>query len=366
MSCDLIQLATSGVAKLQPYQPGKPIDELERELGISNIIKLASNENPLGCSPTVKKAIAEFDNYSRYPDGNAFRLKNKLAEKHNVSLDHITIGNGSNEILELIARATVTTQHEVLFSQQAFAVYPLVTQAIGAKSIICPTKDWGNDLTQMLSLITDSTRVIFLANPNNPTGTWFNHSEMQAFMHAVPESVIVVLDEAYYEYATVEDYPDAESLLKQFSNLLVCRTFSKAYGLASLRVGYSVSHPDLADLLNRVRQPFNSNALAMLAAETALDDENFLQQSVELNNTGMQQLCQAFDSMGLHYIPSMGNFISMDLQQAGIPIYQKLLHKGVIVRPVENYGMPDFLRVTIGLEQENKKFINALTSVLAT
>lgn len=365
MSCDLIQLATPGVAKLQPYHPGKPIDELERELGISDIVKLASNENPLGCSPKVKKAVENFNDYSRYPDGNAFALKSRLAERHSVSEEQITIGNGSNDILELITRAIVSREHEVMFSEHAFAVYPIVTQAVGATANIVSAKDWGNDLGLMQTLITENTRLVFLANPNNPTGSWFQQIEFQDFMDAVPSSVIVVLDEAYYEYADCENSSTADGLLGAYSNLIICRTFSKAYGLASLRVGYALSHVDLADLMNRVRQPFNVNALALLAAETALEDQDFIQRSVTLNKAGMQQLCEAFDSMGLHYIPSMANFVSVNLQQDGMAAYEKLLKAGVIVRPVANYGMPEHLRITIGLEEENNKFIQALTGILS-
>lgn len=365
MSCDLLALATTGVAGLKPYQPGKAIEELQRELGLDQVVKLASNENPLGCSPKVKQAIASFDDYARYPDGNAYTLKCVLAEKHAVAIDQITIGNGSNEILELIARAVLTLEHEVIFSEHAFAVYPLVTQAIGARSIVCPAKEWGNDLTGMLTLINANTRIIFLANPNNPTGSWFNQTDFSSFMQQIPENVIVVLDEAYYEYAIAADMPQSEFLLPSYPNLLISRTFSKAYGLASLRIGYAISHPDLADMLNRVRQPFNSNSLAMIAAVTALQDEAFIAQSVELNQAGMQQLTQAFDSMGLYYIPSMGNFISVNLQQSGSDVYQQLLQQGVIVRPIDNYAMPEFIRVTIGLEHENTQFINALGNVLS-
>lgn len=365
MSCDLLALATNGVAALSPYQPGKPVEELQRELGLDNIVKLASNENPLGCSSNVKQAIAHFDEYSRYPDGNAFTLKNKLANLHSVGTDQITIGNGSNEILELIARAILTPEHNVIFSEHAFAVYPLVTQAIGATAITCPAKDWGNDLDGIINLVNDQTRIIFIANPNNPTGTWFGHDDFVNFIKRVPTNVIIVLDEAYFEYADKNDFPKALELLKDYPNLIISRTFSKAYGLASLRIGYAITHKDVADLLNRVRQPFNSNAIAMLAAEVALDDQAFIQQSVELNIQGMQQLSSAFDSMGLHFIPSMGNFLSVNLQQPGMDVYQALLKRGVIVRPVANYAMPDFIRVTIGLEEENQYFINTLSEVLA-
>ena len=364
MSCDLFALANPGVAALTPYTAGKPVEELQRELGLDQIVKLASNENPLGCSPRAKAAIHRFGDYARYPDGNAFALKHALAEHHRVDAEQITIGNGSNEILELIARAVLSAEHEVIFSEHAFAVYPLVTQAVGAKAVTCPARDWGNDLDAIAAAITDRTRIIFLANPNNPTGTWFQGQAFEAFLKQVPAQVLVVLDEAYHEYfAAAADF-DAVSLLESYPNLIVSRTFSKAYGLASLRIGYALSHPQLADLLNRVRQPFNSNQLALLAAEAALGDREYIQQAVAINAEGMQQLSRAFDSMGLHYIPSMANFISVDLQQDGHAIYEALLHRGVIVRPVANYGMPNFIRVSIGLENENQRCIDALGDVL--
>ncbi len=365
MSCDLFQLATPGVAGLQPYHPGKPIEELQRELGLEKIIKLASNENPLGVSGAAKKAVHAFTDYCRYPDGNAFLLKQKLAERHSIATNQITIGNGSNDVLELITRATATAEHEIVFSAHAFAVYPLVTQAIGAKAVVIPAIDWGHDLQAMAAAINERTRIVFIANPNNPTGTWLTHAAVDAFLASVPEEVIVVLDEAYYEYANQHDYPDSEQLLQQYSNLVVMRTFSKAFGLASLRVGYALSDPALADLMNRVRQPFNVNSLAMVAACAVLDDDDYIERSVQVNTTGMQQLIAGLDSMGLHYIGSRGNFICINLQQSGAGIYQKLLHEGVIVRPIDNYGMPEFIRVSIGTEQENTAFLAALTQVLS-
>jgi histidinol-phosphate aminotransferase len=364
MSCDLLTLATPGVAGLQPYQPGKPVEELERELGISNIIKLASNENPLGVSSAVRQAVHAFNDYGRYPDGNAFTLKAMLAEKHGVTADRITVGNGSNDVLELIARATVTREHEIIYSDHAFAVYALVTQALGANAKVTAAVNWGHDLVAMQAAVSDNTRIIFIANPNNPTGTWLSHDEMVAFMRTVPDHVIVVLDEAYYEYASADDYPDSAALMQKHDNLMVTRTFSKAYGLASLRIGYAISSPALADLMNRVRQPFNVNSLAMIAAQAALGDERFLAESIAVNAAGMQQLIAGLDDMGLHFIPSRGNFIAVNLQQPGAVVYQKLLHEGVIVRPVDNYGMPDCLRVSIGLEDENARFLLALAKVL--
>ncbi len=366
MTCDLLNLATQGVASLQPYQPGKPVEELERELGIKNIIKLASNENPLGASPKALEVLKHPGDLSRYPDGNGFRLKAALAKYHAVAMDQITLGNGSNEILELIARAILTPEHEVVFSKHAFAVYPLVTQAIGAKAVEVPARNWGHDIDAMLAAITARTRLMFVANPNNPTGTWIKKSELRRLLESVPDHLIVVVDEAYFDYVQDTDYPNSMAWLNDFPNLLVTRTFSKAYGLAGFRIGYGVAHKTISDMLNRVRQPFNINSLALACAEAALADRVHIEKSIRLNQEGMQFLVKAFKNMGLDYIPSAGNFVCFDLQRPGREIYNKLLHEGVIVRPVDNYGMPNHLRVTIGLEQENKRFIESLEKVIKT
>jgi len=367
--CDLFSLATKGVQSLSPYQAGKPIDELKREYGVSDVIKLASNENPLGPSPKVLSAIEnELAELSRYPDGNAFDLKTILAKKHNVAENQITIGNGSNDILEILTRAFVTAEHEVVFSQHAFVVYPIVTQAVGAKAVVVPAKNWGHDLEAMQQAITDKTRVIFIANPNNPTGTWLGLKELSAFLQAVPNNVLVVLDEAYFEFADCDvdakDYPNGIELGKKFPNLIVTRTFSKAYGLAGLRVGYSISDPQIADALNRVRQPFNVNSLALKAAEVAVGDSDYLEKGLKLNADGMNYLISAFDKLNLTYIPSVGNFICVNVGADAMKVYDDLLYQGVIVRPVANYEMPEYLRVTIGTEEENNRFIEALTKVL--
>lgn len=367
--CDLFSLATKGVQALSPYQPGKPIDELEREYGVSDIIKLASNENPLGPSDNVIAAIQnELKDLSRYPDGNAFALKQALATKHNVSLEQITVGNGSNDILEILTRAFVTPEHEVVFSQHAFAVYPIVTQAVGAKAVVVPAKNWGHDLDAMQKSITDKTRVVFIANPNNPTGTWLAKDELATFLENVPAHVLVVLDEAYFEFAdndaAAKDYPNGMEWLSSYPNLIVTRTFSKAYGLAGLRVGYSVSHPQVADALNRVRQPFNANSLALCAAVVALADVDYLNEGVSLNAKGMQQLVSSFDEMNLTYIPSVGNFVCVNVGDKAMKVYDDLLYQGIIVRPVANYEMPEYLRVTVGTKEENERFISALQKVL--
>ena len=367
--CDLFSLATKGVQALSPYQAGKPIDELEREYGVSDVIKLASNENPLGPSEKVLSAIQnELAELSRYPDGNGFDLKKALAKLHSVELEQITLGNGSNDILEILTRAFVTPEHEVIFSQHAFAVYPIVTQAVGAKAVVVPAKNWGHDLEAMQQAVTDKTRVIFIANPNNPTGTWLGKDELSTFLQAVPETVLVVLDEAYFEFAddddSAKDYPNGIEWIKQHPNLVVTRTFSKAYGLAGLRVGYSVSHPQVADILNRVRQPFNVNSLALKAAEVALTDIAHLEAGIKLNAKGMAQLISAFDEMNLNYIPSVANFICVEVGEQAMKVYDDLLYEAVIVRPVANYEMPDYLRITIGTEEENNRFITALKKVL--
>ncbi|MDX1824171.1 MAG: histidinol-phosphate transaminase, partial [Thiohalomonadales bacterium] len=283
---DIYSLATPGVQALQPYQPGKPLTELEREYGIREAVKLASNENPLGPSPAALAAIREqLADLARYPDGNGFALKAALAQKHNIDAAQITLGNGSNDILELLARAFVTTEHEVIFSQHAFAVYPIVTQAVGAKAVVTAARQWGHDLDAMLAAINEKTRLIFIANPNNPTGTWLTRQQLEAFFSRVPSHVVVVLDEAYFEYASdpamgASEYPNGIQWLKTCSNLVVTRTFSKAYGLAGLRVGYSISQAPIADLLNRVRQPFNVNSLALAAAEAALQDKGHLEKGL--------------------------------------------------------------------------------------
>lgn len=363
MSCDYISLATKGVQGLTPYQPGKPVEELERELGIQNIVKLASNENPIGPSPKALEAIkTQMAELTRYPDGNGFELRQALANHLSVDAEGIVLGNGSNDVLDLIAQAFLEPGKEAIFSEYAFAVYPIATQAAGATAVITPAKNWGHDLDAMIAAITDNTKVIFLANPNNPTGTWFTKAEFEGFISQVPESVIVVLDEAYFEYVDEPEYPRGLEYLAQYPNLVVTRTYSKAYGLASLRVGYSVSNTQIADVLNRIRNPFNVDSFALAAAKAVLGDVEYLQKSVEVNRAGMSQLTLAFESLGLDYIPSVGNFISVDFGKDAAPIYEALLREGVIVRPMAAYKMPTFLRVSVGLEEENARFIEALSS----
>jgi len=364
---DFLALAQPGVQQLSPYVPGKPVDELARELDLdpAGIVKLASNENPLGPSPKALEAIqAELAELTRYPDGNGFELKSRLAARCGVQINQVTLGNGSNDILDLVARAYLAPGLNAVFSQYAFAVYPIATQAVGAAGRVVPAKEHGHDLEAMLAAIDPNTRVVFIANPNNPTGTWFGPDALERFLARVPSHVLVVLDEAYIEYAEGGELPDGLQYLSRYDNLLVSRTFSKAYGLASLRVGYALSSAQIADVLNRVRQPFNVNSLALAAACAALDDADYLAKSRQLNDAGMAQLEAGLRELGLSWIASKGNFIAVDFARDTAAINQALLRTGVIVRPVAGYGMPNFLRVSIGLPAENARFLEALAGVL--
>ncbi len=362
-----LDLATPGVQGLHPYQPGKPVNELQREYGIGAAIKLASNENPLGPSPkALAAARTALDGLARYPDGGGFALKAALAAKHGVTPEAITLGNGSSDVLDLVARAFLTPRHNAVFSEHSFALYPIVTQAVGARAQVAPAQDgrrgvrYGHDLEAMAARVDGATRVVFIANPNNPTGTWLRAAELEGFIAALPPWVIVVVDEAYFEYVEGAEYPDASTWIPRYPNLVVTRTFSKAYGLAGLRVGYGISDAGVAELLNRVRQPFNVNAVALAAAEAALDDAAHLRASIEVNREGLCFLAEAIDEMGLDYIPSVANFLSVDVGSSSGSVYEALLRQGVIVRPVANYGLPHHLRVTVGLAEENRRFIEAL------
>ena len=365
--CDQVQPQILGI---HPYIPGKPVSELQRELGLTYISKLASNENPLGASPQAIVAIQNtLKDISRYPDGSAFELKSDLASFLGVKPTQVAIGNGSNELLELIARVFAGRGDEIIYSQYAFAVYPISAQVVGATGVEVPAVDWGHDLNAMLAAITDKTKVIYIANPNNPTGTLFSRSQWEAFISQVPKEVVVVLDEAYLEYAKSfdadHDYPDGCDYLQNYPNLLVSRTFSKAYGLASLRVGYLLGCDEIIQYINQLRAPFNVNQLAQVAACSALSDQAFVADSMLLNQQGMRQLIEGLEALSISYIPSAGNFICIDLGDAALDINQKLLAEGVIVRPLANYGMASFLRVSIGKQVENQHFMDALKTVLS-
>ncbi len=358
-------LTQPGVAKLSPYQPGKPEDEVQRELGLERVVKLASNESPIGASPkAIASAQQVVTGMHRYPDGSGHRLKAALSERLGVDTAQITLGNGSNDVLMLIAQAFAGPGCEIVFSRYAFAVYPIATLAVNATPVIVPDRDYGHDLKAMREAITPHTRILFIANPNNPTGTWLRHAELLAFLEQVPRNVLVVLDEAYAEYVEEPDYPNGVAWVADFPNLIVTRTFSKAYGLAGLRVGYSVSHPAVADRLNRVRQPFNVNMAALAAAEAALADTTHLEEAVAVNRRGKRRLEQAFKDMRIPYIPSVGNFITFECPGEAAPVNDSLLKRGVIVRPLAPYQMPRHLRVTIGTEEEVSFFLDALKAVL--
>lgn len=359
--------AIDAIQSLQPYQAGKPVEELERELGISSAIKLASNENPWGCSPKVTDGINRtLKDLSLYPDANAYYLKQALAKKYQVDINQLTIGNGSNDVLDLLARTFLTGGDEAIYSEYAFLVYPLVVQAVGATARVAKAlntdddQPYGHDLKAMLALITDKTKIIFVANPNNPTGTYFSKQALDDFINQVPKSIIIVLDEAYFEYVEKPDYPNGLDYLSQHDNVVVTRTFSKIYGLASLRVGYAISHPDVSDVLNRVRQPFNGNSFGLIAAQHSLVDTQFVTQCKNNNSEALHDFCSYLDSHQINYIPSVGNFVCVEFGANAMDIYQQLLQKGVIVRPVANYGLTNHLRISMGTVDEMTILKNAM------
>ncbi len=366
MACDdFISRAVPGVRRLTPYQPGKPEDELQRELGLESVIKLASNECPLGPSPKgMAAARTAVDQVHRYPDGGGHRLKRALSERLGVTPEQLTLGNGSNDVLELLVRTFVAPGERVVFSQYAFAVYPLATQAVGGEAVVVPARDWGHDLPAM-ARAARGAKLVFVANPNNPTGTWVDAGTLEAFLAAVPSETLVVVDEAYHEYLHGRPgYASALDWLDRHPNLVITRTFSKAYGLAGLRVGYAISQPEVAELLNRVRQPFNVNLPALAAAEAALDDETHLARAREVNEHGLEQLQRGLEALGLRWIPSVANFLTVDLGHPAGAVYDALLRRGVIARPVGAYGLQRHLRVSVGLPEENRRFLAALSRVL--
>ncbi|MEA3412592.1 MAG: histidinol-phosphate transaminase [Pseudomonadota bacterium] len=364
-------LAVEGVRRLRPYEPGKPVETLEKELGIRDSVKLASNENPLGPSPLAVAAMRDrLDAVSFYPDGNGFALKEAIARRHGLSMDCVTIGNGSNDILELLARTFLSPGKAAVYSAHAFAVYPIVTTATGAASRVAAPHSpdaampYGHHLENLYRRVDRDTRLVFVANPNNPTGTWLTSDTLQDFVGSLPSHVICVVDEAYAEYVSEPDYPDTSTWLERFPRLVVTRTFSKIFGLAGLRVGYGLSHPGVAELLNRVRQPFNVNLLAQDAARAALGDGAHLEKSRGVNDDGLAMLASAFGERGLDLIPSVANFICVDVGREALPVYDTMLREGVIVRPVANYGFPDHLRITVGTRAQNLRMLAALDKAL--
>jgi len=363
---DLKKLVNKGIDGLSPYEPGKPIEDLERELGIKNAVKLASNENPVGPSPKIIDSIEKIVKEThRYPDGNATRLKAKISRKFNILENQVTVGNGSNDIIEFVARSFLGPNDSAVYSEHAFAVYPLVVRAVGAMGIEVPAKNFSHDLEAMLDSIEENTKLIFIANPNNPTGSFIQQSELLNFLEKVPEEIIVLLDQAYFDYSSFETSDVEFDVLERFPNLVISRSFSKAYGLAGFRVGYSVSSIEIADYLNRVRQPFNANSLALYAAEIALDDDQFIKKCLELNFEQKQILFNDLQALGFECLPSRANFISFDCREDSNDAFNKLLLEGVIVRSLRVYKMPNFLRVSVGLPEENLTFLEKIKSTLS-
>ncbi|WP_296175969.1 histidinol-phosphate transaminase [Psychrobacter sp. UBA2769] len=361
--------AYDSILELAPYQTGKPVEELTREYGVSDVVKLASNENPLGCSPHVTLAITEqLGELARYPDGNGYYLKQALADVNDVSVEQITLGNGSSDLLYILASSFAGSDDAIIYSQYAFIIYPMLAKMQGATGIEVPASRFGHDLKAMSQAVVDNpnTKMVFIANPNNPTGTQLAHEELRAFVASVPSSVLVVLDEAYIEYSPESNN---RSLLDEFDNVIIVRTFSKAYGLAGLRIGYALSSVPVADLLNRIRQPFNVSRVALAAAAAALADQDFIEKSRLNNQEQMRWLEKQFDALGLGFIKSYANFIMVEIEVemediTVAAIYQALLEQGVIVRPLESYGLPNWLRITVGVAEDNMRLIDTLRSIL--
>ncbi len=374
VTADWLKRTAAGIAELHPYIPGKPIVELERELGLVDTIKLASNENPLGPSPLAWAAIQKVaGEVHLYPDDSGHTLRHKLAGCCAVAPQAITLGAGSSDVIDMVARVFLEPGVNAVYSEHSFAMYQIYTQACGAAAKVAPPlpvdhshMPYGHDLDAMAALIDNNTRVIFIANPNNPTGTWLSKTEVASFLESVPSDVVVVLDEAYTEYVTEDEFPDGIEWLADYPNLIVTRTFSKMYGLAGLRIGYGISSPELASVIQRVRHPFNANLVALAAAEAVLDDDAYVRQGREVNQQGMLQLMSAFDAMGLVYMPSVANFLTVDLKREAAPVNDGLLSQGIITRPIANYNLPNHLRISIGTESQNSRFITALEKELSS
>lgn len=365
MVIDYRMLANNYISNLTPYQPGKPIEEVERELGINSIIKLASNENALGASPNAIIAAQNALLKSHiYPDGGCYELKKTLAQFLNVYTNQLTIGNGSENVLEIIVNSYLSKDDEAVISQYAFLTIPLLIKRHGAHIIKVPAIDYGHDIKNMITAITEKTRVIFIVNPNNPTGTYVTHDDLKLLLESVPQKVIVVIDEAYSEYITNQDYPKTLELLSNYPNLIITRTFSKVYGLAALRLGYAVASPEITDILNRARLPFNVNSIAASAGIAAILDQNHVTKTVQMNQEGLRQLEEGLHNLKISFIPSVGNFLTLDIKSNALDVYQKLLVLGVIVRPLLAYDMPTHLRVTVGTIAENERFLETLQKVI--
>ena len=362
---DLFDYLNKGISDLHPYEPGRSIEDVIAEYQPEKIVKLASNENPLGPSPKAVEALKiHNDDLHLYPDGDSKKLKSLIAKHESLDVSNIIIGNGSNEVLELAARAFLNKDSSALMSKHAFAVYKIVTQSSGSKIIEVPTNNWKHALNEFPRYLEDSTRVCFIANPNNPTGTYNTHQEFMSLMNSIPASVLVILDLAYFEYVTEKDYIKINELLDKYNNLLITKTFSKIQGLASLRIGYGLASKDLIGVLNKIRQPFNSNAIAQNAACLAILDHEHINKSIELNSQQRSYLMTRLIEMGLECIPSHGNFISFKGDFQADELFINLMKEGVIVRPIALYDMPEFIRVTVGTKEENDYFLLKLGQLL--
>jgi histidinol-phosphate aminotransferase len=367
MEIDFRSLANSYISNLVPYQPGKPIEEVERELGITSAIKLASNENPLGASPLAMIAAQHALLKSHfYPDGGSYNLKQALSTFLQVNPTQLTIGNGSENVLEIIIKSYLNKDNAAVISQYAFLTIPLLIKSYGAEIICVPADNFRHDINKMIAAVTENTSLLFIVNPNNPTGTYTSNDELIHLLESIPSRVLVIIDEAYNEYINQDDYPDTLQLLKKYPNLIITRTFSKAYGLAALRLGYAASSPEIAYVLNCARLPFNVNSIAAAAAEAALNDHEHIQKSIALNNEGMQQLEEGLKKLNIDYIPSLGNFITMNVKTSAMDVYQKLLYEGVIVRPLVAYDMPTYIRVTVGTAEQNERFLKEINYVIVS
>jgi histidinol-phosphate aminotransferase len=366
MSVPWESLANDHILGIAPYEPGKPIEELERELGLTDVIKLASNENPLPPSERVLKAVTEaLTHLNRYPDGSGYYLRQALARRHGVSADQIILGNGSNDLIELVARSFLRAGEEAVIPHPSFVVYPMIVQAVGGIRVVVTLRHHRIDLEAMARAITPMTKLVFIANPNNPTATIVTADEVDQFMARVPDKVIVVFDEAYVEFAQGPDFPDSLGYMKQGRKVVALRTFSKAASLAGLRVGYAIADPDCVSLLNRIRQPFNVNSLGQVAALAALADESHTLECLRMIEAGRHFLYDEFGAMGLKYTPSRANFILVDTGRSASDVFNWLLKEGVIVRPMTSFGMETCLRVTVGTPEENRRLVKALKKVLA-
>jgi len=363
---DFIKIANSSIRDLQPYQIGKPIDEVKRELHIDRVIKLASNENSFGPSPkALAAALKTMQDIQYYPDGNGYHLKQAIANHYQINADRITLGGGSDDLVKLLAEAFAGPGKEIIYSQYAWEIYSIVCKAAGATAIVTSTKDWNVDIDAMIKGVSHNTKLIFIANPNNPTGLYITEAQLCNLLDNIPNDVIVVIDEAYYEFVDAEDYPDTLSLQQRYPNLVVTRTFSKAYALAGLRVGYCIADPGINDILNRIRTAFNVNAIALASAEVALKDQHYMEKMVGRIIDNRKALATTLDTMNLAYLPSVANFLCVDMGRAALPIYEQLLQQGIIVRPLLPYNMPHHLRITVGTHEEISCLLKALRKVMS-